>query len=226
LQSRYWIGDDLPAMSEDTHDLPDQSSSEKSDCPDSFERPDAMAPPPTPCECYCLHCGRVFMSDQMWLQRVIGARDGFEGFWMCPTPNCGGAGFTFDIFPTDPDHPANEGWVDLDDEEIPYDDDEEWQPEPAASQPLAEYDPAEPHYQSLDEHCDDEDDIEGEEWKYGLEPGQTSPAEPPPEGCEPQNWAEQEALYNAPDRRPRELDWTHREDDPASGGFSADDIPL
>src|SRR5438132_8893636 len=80
-------------------------------------RDDPMAPPQEPCECWCLHCGRTFMSDQMWFQRVIGDPQGFEGFWMCPTPNCGGAGFTFDIFPTDPDHPANEGWHTCDDDE-------------------------------------------------------------------------------------------------------------
>ena len=43
---------------------------------------------------------------------------------MCPTPNCGGAGFTFDIFPTDPTHPANEGWHSSDDDD--EDADGEW----------------------------------------------------------------------------------------------------
>ena len=76
-----------------------------------------MGPPAEPCECFCLHCRRVFMSDAMWFQRVINSKDGFPGFWMCPTPNCGGAGFTMDIFPTDPDHPANEGWCSFDDSE-------------------------------------------------------------------------------------------------------------
>src|SRR5207249_12212962 len=73
---------------------------------------DSMAPPKEACECYCLHCGRVFMSDQMWFQKVINASDGFPGFWMCPTANCSGAGFCFDIFPTGPDHPSNVGWHD------------------------------------------------------------------------------------------------------------------
>ncbi len=50
------------------------------------------------------------MSDEIWFQRVIGDKNGFEGFWLCPTPNCGGVG-TLDIFPTDPNHPANAGWV-------------------------------------------------------------------------------------------------------------------
>src|SRR3954468_18706422 len=81
------------------------------------DRDDPMGPPKDPCECWCMHCRRTFMSTEMWFQRVIGDRRGFKGFWMCPTPNCGGAGFTFDIFPTDPDHPANDGWYDDSDDE-------------------------------------------------------------------------------------------------------------
>src|SRR5947209_7277370 len=128
---------------------------------------DGMAPPRVPCECWCLHCHRTFMSDQMWFQRVIGDPQGFEGFWMCPTANCGGAGFTFDIFPTDPDHPANEGWHYFDDD---ADEDEEleegYELEGESDQPDPEYDPGEPAYQALEEWGDDED-LEGEEWKLG-----------------------------------------------------------
>src|SRR5690242_19867896 len=80
-------------------------------------RDDPMAPPAEPCECFCLHCRRVFMSNEMWFQRVIGDKRGFQGFWMCPTPNCDGAGYQFDIFPTDPNHPDNEGWCDDDGDE-------------------------------------------------------------------------------------------------------------
>ena len=87
------------------------------DAGDPRRRHDQFAPPADPCECYCLHCQRTFMSDQIWFQKVIGDPKGFEGFWMCPTPNCGGAGFTFDIFPTDPSHPANAGWHYIDDED-------------------------------------------------------------------------------------------------------------
>src|SRR5687768_7596480 len=127
---------------------------------DSFDpRDDPMAPPREPCECYCLHCQRTFMSDEMWFQRVIGDKSGFEGFWMCPTPNCSGAGFSFDIYPTDPNHPANEGWCDDDDEE-----DEEYFEEELEEAP-AEWDPQEPKYAQLDELLGGEDDdIEGEEW--------------------------------------------------------------
>src|SRR5688572_6266245 len=40
---------------------------------ESFDpRDDPMAPPRESCECYCLHCQRTFMSDEMWFQRVIG----------------------------------------------------------------------------------------------------------------------------------------------------------
>src|ERR1700712_5592377 len=111
------------------------------------ESRDQMAPPEVPCECWCMHCGRTFMSNLMWFQKVIGDPSGFDGFWMCPTPNCGGAGFTFDIFPTDPSHSANEGWHYSDDDEG---DDGEW-------------DPDESKYAEMDEELDDEDDdIEGE----------------------------------------------------------------
>src|SRR5438034_2307138 len=117
-------------------------------------RTDPMAPPAEPCECYCLHCGRTFLSDGMWFQRVINASDGFPGFWMCPTPNCSGAGFCFDIFPTDPDHPANEGWHDLD--ELEEDEDSE------AADPK-EWDPEESKYKELDEeYGEEDDDLEGE----------------------------------------------------------------
>ena len=97
------------------------------------------------------------MSDQMWFQKVINASDGFPGFWMCPTPNCSGAGFCFDIFPTDPDHPANEGWHDLD--ELEEDEDSE------AADPK-EWDPEESKYKELDEEYGEEDDDLGNDDEY------------------------------------------------------------
>lgn len=189
-------------------------------------RDDGMAPPPEPCECFCLHCRRVFMSNQIWFQRVVGAKDGFPGFWMCPTPNCAGAGFTFDIFPTDPDHPANEGWHS--DEESEEDDDPDEEPDDgdleADDLPESEWDPDEPQYQGLESWHEEDDDLEGEEWKHGLEPGHRPKVDPPPPGVEPRNWAEQEALYDAPDRRPREVDWSHRER--PSTDLDDEDIPF
>src|SRR5436309_1691047 len=156
-------------MSSDPADRSEPASSQESD--DESSR-DPMAPPEVPCECYCLHCGRTFMSDQMWLQRVKGSRDGFDGFWMCPTPNCGGAGFTFDIFPTDPDHPANEGWHYFDDDEEGAEEEfeEEYEFEADPDQPECDYDPNEPDYQAMEEWDDEE--LEGTEGKLGMEPGE------------------------------------------------------
>lgn len=197
-------------------------------------RDDPMAPPAEPCECFCLHCGRTFMSDRIWFQKVKGARDGFPGFWMCPTPNCDGAGFTFDIFPTDPNHPANDGWH-YDDGDDDEGEDGEWEDEQGNDELAGDeenndgtledesdradtpedWDPEESKYKAMDEW--EEDDLEGEEWKLGLQPGERPKAQAPPPGVEPRNQAEQEALYDQPDRRPRELDWSDRDDRPYRG---------
>jgi hypothetical protein len=169
---------------------------------------DNFGPPAEPCECYCLHCGRVFMSDGIWFQKVIGSRDGFTGFWMCPTPNCDGAGFTFDIFPTDPEHPANVGWVDDDEEDDDEDEEGEW-------------DPAESKYAEMDEEgCAPEDDLAGEEWKQGLQPGE-EPAEPNWAEEARREWEEEQKKYDEPDRRPREVDWSDRPERPPG----EDEIP-
>ena len=191
------------------------------DADDERRRHDPMAPPKEPCECYCLHCNRVFMSDGMWFQRVINAKDGFEGFWMCPTPNCDGAGFTFDIFPTDPDHPANAGWHSTDDDE---DDDEDKEGE----RDEAEYDADETKYKQLDEAYGEAgggDDIEGEEWKYGLQPGE-QPPEPAWAEESRREWEEEQKQYDAPDERPRVVDWSEREERTGDSTIAGDDIPL
>ena len=205
-------------------------------CPDGCDEPpawdadderrqrDCFAPPRESCECYCLHCQRTFSSDEIWFQRVIGDPMGLEGFWMCPTANCDGAGFTFDIFPTDPDHPANEGWTYDDDEEDP-----EFEPDEDAGS-AASWDPAEAKYKELDEIFGDgpDDDIEGEEWKYGLEPGERPP-EPDWVEAGRREREEEERRYNEPDERPRVLDWTNREDRAprqTPSPFPDDDIPF
>jgi hypothetical protein len=162
------------------------------------------------------------MSEAIWFQKINGARDGFDGFWMCPTPNCSGAGFTFDIFPTDPQHPANDGWFSTDDgeeTEREWNDGEDFYEEFDDDEPAGEYDPAEPHYQMLDQWAGEEDDIEGEEWKYGLEPGQR------PNRGKPDWVIEEEKKYDEPDRRPRELDWTEN-DRERGGSLNEDDIPF
>ena len=154
----------------------DPAEEEAWDAHDPRRQKDPYAPPAEPCECVCHHCRRTFLSDQMWFQKINGARDGLSGFWKCPTPNCSGGGFTMDIFPVDPTHPANEGWFDTDDDEDEFDesywedceepdysqdmefDDMEWE---EVDEPDAEYDPAEPQYQMMDQWaCDD--DLEGE----------------------------------------------------------------
>lgn len=197
-----------PDQEPDEPDLESQDDPPRWDADDQRRRHDCFAPPQVACECWCMHCGRTFMSDQIWLQKVRGGRDDFEGFWMCPTPNCDGAGFTFDIFPTDPEHPANEGWqtFDEDDEELSEDADGEFVDLEETEHPKADYDPDEPFYRSLDENDCSDEALEGEEWKHGLQPGERPIVQPPPEGVEPANQAEQEALYNAPDRRPREIE--------------------
>lgn len=190
---------------------------------DEERESDPFGPPRIACECYCLHCRRTFMSDEIWFQRIKNAQAGkLDGFWMCPTPNCDGKGFTFDIFPTDPDHPANEGWYDGEDEE-----DEEWDAEvdaAASAEALDfEYDPDETKWKQLDEEFGDEaddDDIEGEEWKYGLEPGQELP-EPEWVRSSRREWEAEQRRYDEPDQRPREIEWEYRE-----GGFDEDDIPF
>lgn len=196
------------------------------DAHDPNRQNDQFAPPSEPCECFCLHCRRTFMSNQIWFQKINGARDGFDGFWMCPTPNCGGAGFTFDIFPTDPQHPANEGWFHTDDDE--EESEREWMEhedcefeEFEDDEVDTEYDPAEPNYQMLDQWASDDDDIEGEEWKYGLEAGQHVEPQKP-------GWViEEEKKYDEPDRRPRELDWTDTErSERGATPFNEDDIPF
>jgi hypothetical protein len=211
----------------------EEDPADRWDADDPRRQNDQMAPPREPCECYCLHCGRTFMSDLMWFQKVVGSKDGFQGFWMCPTPNCSGAGFTFDIFPTDPAHPANDGWAydDGEEEEGAWDEETcDFLPAGDSDEPEAEYDPDESKYRELDEmwgdHADD-DDLEGEEWKFGLQPGER-PEAPASEEARREH-EEEERRYNSPDERPRELDWSNREDPPArpkgesSPGTWADD---
>jgi len=181
---------------------------------DDDPRTDAMAPPQEVCECTCLHCGRVFMSDQMWFQKVVNAKDGFQGFWMCPTPNCSGAGFCFDIFPTDPNHPANEGWVDFDEEEFA----EEFAESETDEE--TEWDPTESKYAEMDAEALADDDVEGDEWKYAGE--DDVPFAP---GVIPEDIRQQERMYDQPDQRPREVDWS-KEDRPIMGDIGDDEIPF
>jgi hypothetical protein len=206
-------------------DDPAHPEDEDGDRPeDRVDPTDMMSPPKVPCECYCLHCHRTFMSDGIWFQKVINARDGFAGFWMCPTPNCDGAGFTFDIFPTDPTHPSNGGWSydeDEDDEDLEYDENGDV----IEASRDKEYDPDESKYKALDEELGDvdEDIIEGDEWKLGLEPGARQP-ESDSQRQARLEWEEEQKRYDGPDERPRILDWKDRED--RGPHLGDDDIPF
>jgi len=82
---------------------------------------DCFRPPSIPTEVCCLHCQKTYESYLIeWRESVL--PDGrARGFWCCPMPGCDGAGFGFDIYPTDPDYIDPDGrdlgeWV-YDDEE-------------------------------------------------------------------------------------------------------------
>jgi hypothetical protein len=204
---------------------------------------DPFSPPQDVCECYCLHCGRTFLSDGIWLQRYRQPpRDSMKGFWMCPTPNCDGRGFTFDIFPTDPEHPCNASWSgegdyadDPDDLDGPaFDEEELLDPDLSidedpdelallwdADDPEAEYDPDEPQYKALEADIGLGDgDGEGEEWKQGLLPGDY-PLDFMLENRQNRDDPRRDPRFDQPDRRPREIDYVD-----ADYRYNEDDIPF
>src|SRR5437899_3349686 len=64
---------------------------------------DCMRPPDIPIEVHCIHCGEEYQSYLMEYRIETKGSSRGKGFWCCPTPGCDGAGFLFDIYPTDPD---------------------------------------------------------------------------------------------------------------------------
>jgi hypothetical protein len=68
---------------------------------------DCFRPPEIPTQVYCLHCHSEF--DSYLMQWVEDATYGNGGYWACPTPGCDGKGFTFDVWPTDPEWTDEEG---------------------------------------------------------------------------------------------------------------------
>ena len=80
---------------------------------------DPFRPPDVPTEVSCLHCQQEYESYLIqWVQETVDGK--MQGFWCCPTPDCDGKGFGFDIFPTDPDWCDENGqhmWADDDDDE-------------------------------------------------------------------------------------------------------------
>src|SRR5688500_11269255 len=89
---------------------------------------DPFAPPKTPCEVQCVHCGESYESWHIeWRDDATLSSAG--GAWCCPTPGCDGIGFGFDIFPVDPAWTDENGehliaQLDDDDEEDEEDDDQ------------------------------------------------------------------------------------------------------
>ena len=113
--------DDLPfgSAGEFAANAPDLDAP-GSDDPDAPIK-DGMHPPTQPQLVGCLHCGEEYDSWRIeW--RV---NDRGHGFWCCPTPGCGGAGFGMDIWPADFDDDGT--WTDADGRELHWDfgDDEE-----------------------------------------------------------------------------------------------------
>jgi hypothetical protein len=74
--------------------------------PDAYD--DCFHPPSIPTEVYCLHCQCTYESYLIEWRESVGGDGAMRGFWRCPTPGCGGAGFGFDIHPVDP------GYIDPD----------------------------------------------------------------------------------------------------------------
>ena len=87
---------------------------------------DPFKPPAIPTEVGCLHCGQVYESYLIeW--RIETDSDGKpHGFWCCPMPDCDGRGFSFDIWPTDPEYRGEDGRLFVcsdEDDDAEYDED-------------------------------------------------------------------------------------------------------
>jgi len=107
---------------------------------------DQFHPPENSVEVSCLHCGQTYQSSEIvWAMRTC--RDGLiHGFWVCPIEGCDGAGFGFDILPTDPNYrDEHGGWMmfddddELDDEDLEFEG--EWNPDDDSAPEFPVYDP-------------------------------------------------------------------------------------
>lgn len=63
-------------------------------------RSDGFGPPEPPVAVVCMHCGKGYMSDRMVWGTKPGTR-AMSPLWWCPTENCDGAGYGFDIYRAD-----------------------------------------------------------------------------------------------------------------------------
>jgi hypothetical protein len=95
---------------------------------------DCFRPPEIPIQVHCLHCHQEY--DSYLMLWVEDATFNNGGYWACPTPGCDGKGFTFDIWPTDPE------WTDEEGNKVFFLDDEP--------------DTEEDHFQPDDDWVDDE----------------------------------------------------------------------
>lgn len=93
--------------------------------PEAYD--DCFHPPSIPTQVFCLHCQEIYDSYLIeWREEKT--PQGMRGFWRCPTPGCGGAGFGFDIHPIDPDYVDPDGR----DMGMCCDDEEAWEEDDSA----------------------------------------------------------------------------------------------
>ncbi len=122
----------------------------------------SMDPPKEPCEVCCIHCGNTYMSNEVRWQPDANGPDG--GWWVCPIDGCDGAGFCFDIFPTDPDVARSHGAMMFsdgdDDEKGDFDDDADWPGDTPPQAPQDRHNPT-PHRPrfAADESAPGKDDV-------------------------------------------------------------------
>ncbi len=121
-------------------------------------------PPEVPVESFCLHCGRVYMSD---LMIPIAMEE--EIHYCCPAEGCTAMGWEFDIFPVNDDDCVRGEWAD--DEDIDDDDDEtpdfdlldEYGLNPSLGENLSPADSFEPPREWTPESDVDDDEVDAEQ---------------------------------------------------------------
>jgi hypothetical protein len=132
-------------------------------------RDDCFGPPEKPVECFCLHCGHIYMSDLLLAVNVDGTTH-----YACPVKGCDAMGYKFDIFPVNDEDDEDGGWIECDEDEfdeeeeaeefedeftdsfdpdgeIPFDPPQDWSPEEDAEAGEA-YEDDEPQYFTREEY--------------------------------------------------------------------------
>jgi hypothetical protein len=143
-------------------------ASNRADTNPPDNRDDCFGPPEKPVECFCLHCGHIYMSDLLLAVNVDGTTH-----YACPVKGCDGMGYKFDIFPVNDEDDENGGWIDCDEDEefdeadalefedafdtldpdgeIPFDPPHDWSPEEDAEAGEG-YEEEEPQYFTRDDY--------------------------------------------------------------------------